>query len=85
MNLLFVNHIKGDLYLQVPENMTVKEMVMKYCSKIVESPDKFGKTIFLAYFGNFAIIFSALIIKTAYVITGFKFHHIKQIMALRCL
>ena len=49
MNLLFVNHIKGDLYLQVPENMTVKEMVMKYCSKIVESPDKFGKTIFLAY------------------------------------
>ena len=49
---MFINRNKGDLNLQVPPNMTVKEMVMKYCSKIVESPDKFGKTIFLAYEGK---------------------------------
>ena len=49
MNIYFVNHIKGDLNLQVSENITVKEMVMKYCSKIGESPDKFGKNIFLAH------------------------------------
>ena len=52
MELMFINRNKGDLILQVQPNMTVKEMVMKYCSKITESLDKFGKTIFLAYDGK---------------------------------
>lgn len=49
---MFVNRVKGDLVLQVQPNMTVKEMIMKYCSKIVESPDKFGTSIFIAYEGK---------------------------------
>ena len=52
MNLHFVNRIKGYLVRQVSEHLTVKDMVIKYCSKIGESPDKFGKTIFLAYQGK---------------------------------
>ena len=49
---MFVNRVKGDLVVQVQPNMTVKEMIMKYCSKIVESPDKFGTSIFIAYEGK---------------------------------
>ena len=52
MNFNFVNRIKGDLILQVSEHLTVKDLIIKYCSKIGESPDKYWKTIFFVYQGK---------------------------------
>ena len=49
MNISFINHNKGNLSLQLPPNMTVKEMINKYCVKVEENINDFGKSIFLSY------------------------------------
>ena len=49
--ITFNNHIKGDMTLQLTGDMTISQMKDKYCSKILEPPEKFGQTIFLLYGG----------------------------------
>ena len=49
MNISFINQNKGNLSLQLPPNMTVKEMINKYCTKAEENINDFGKSIFLTY------------------------------------
>ena len=49
--ITFTNYIKGDMTLQLTGDMTISEMKIKYCSKILEPPEKFGQTIFLVYSG----------------------------------
>ena len=49
MNISFINQNKGNLSLQLPPNMTVKEMINKYCVKVEENINDFGKSIFLSY------------------------------------
>ena len=49
--ITFINNIKGDMTLQLTGDMTISEMKDKYCSKILESPEKFGQTIFLIHGG----------------------------------
>ena len=46
-----INHLKGNMSCQFNGNITLSEMINKYCSKIGESPDKFGKTISILYKG----------------------------------
>ena len=49
MNISFINHHKGNLSLQLPPNMTVKEMINKYCVKAEENISDYGKSIFISY------------------------------------
>ena len=52
MNISFINNLKGNMTLQLLPQMTIKEMILKYCSKISESPENFGKTIFMTHENN---------------------------------
>ena len=47
----FINHTKGHLSCQFKGNITLSEMINKYCGKIEESPAKFGNTISIVYNG----------------------------------
>ena len=49
MEINFINNNEGHIKLQLSPEMTVNEMVKKYCSKIGEDPNKFGTSIFLTY------------------------------------
>ena len=49
MKISFINQNKGNLSLQLPSNMTIKEMVNKYCIKADEDKNEFGKSIFLSH------------------------------------
>jgi hypothetical protein len=49
MNISFINNQKGNLTLQLSPNITIKDMIIEYCKSIAESPQNFGKTIFLVY------------------------------------
>ena len=49
MNINFINNQKGNITLKLSPNLTIKDMITKYCEKILESPENFGKTILLSY------------------------------------
>ena len=49
MNISFINNVKGNMILQIDPNMTIKQVINKYCTKIQEDPNKFGKSIFLSH------------------------------------
>ena len=51
-DITFINHHKSDMSFQFIGNITLSQMINKYCSKIGESPDKFGNTISIAYKGE---------------------------------
>ena len=42
MEIGFINQNKGNLHLQLTPNMTVKEMINKYCIKVGENINDFG-------------------------------------------